>query len=672
MPNPIPSTDVTDFLDNVKDFDALCNDAGNYTDRFGKSRLTVDAFFRSNSFEVPVAFASGIVVGRTTQTVTYNGNTYHALPTAIPFTTTGTFNSAQWALIRQDVSNVSSATLTVSGFAASALLDGAWIHFAGRDSVGDGGGGYFRYSASSTQTADGVYVFAPTGGGRLLRDGWTVLGFNGVTEAAWSGADTAANPTTNIQGLINAAAGRPIRLTNNKIYTLTAQVTIPAAGVDISGNSMDLCGFSYSGTFDLFVGAGSVGSLMPSPKLANLIIKKTGGATGQLLKLTLADAPVITSVRFDGANGADPAYLMLLGCKNGSVAGCKFTGGASALWGSSNMTTTGVWGEGNAAFKCVADAPRQGFDVTYQKNFTGLMCQTSGASSTYGCGWVIEYENNGVNLAFCSSYGNVRDGFYVEGNVAFGCQNITFTGCIGYANGEAGLNLDANFRNVSVIGGAYHSNTGTFAAGTGHGIMGAGSRYVSIGGGVSIYGNAGSGIWYDGAFDLKVGEVDIRDNAKYGIDLQGTKSLVRISAQSSFANNTLGIVNGWTYLGNNEWQGGPWESFTPTFYKQNESTTVTFSTLSARWRRENGQVICDILAATPSVALDGYTFISLPVVGTWPDNSSGSQALLPRGFACMDVSGTQAVDGAFANDKVRVVKTAAGDTTIRASITYEV
>lgn len=561
---------------------------------------------------------------------------------------------------------------TIAGFSATGVTDGTAIYFKGRDAVGDGGGGQFRYSAPSTQTADGVYVFAPVGGGRLLRDGWTVLGFNGVTRAAWSGADTAADPTSAIQQLVNVSAGKPIRLTNDRIYTLSAQITIPSTGLVIDGNDMDSCGFSYSGSFDLFVGAGSVGNLLPSVRLSDLIVKKTGGTTGQLFKLTLAETPLLTSVRFDGANGANPAYLMLLGCKYAGIASCKFTGGASAFWGSSDMTATGVWGESNTAFKCVADAPKQGFNVTYQRDFTGLMCSSFGASSTYGCGWVIEYENNGVNLAFCNSHNNIRAGFYVEGNVAFGCQNINFTGCNGYTNGEAGINLDANFRHVSVSGGAYYGNTGVFAAGTGHGIMGAGSRYVSIGGAVSLYGNAGSGIWYNNAFDLKIGETDIRDNAKYGIDLQGTKALIRIGAQTSFSANTLGNVNGWTYLGSNEWQGGPWEAWTPTFYKQNETTTVTFSTLAARWRRDNGRAYYELVAVTPSVALDSYTFFSIPVVGTWPDNSSGSQALLPRGFAGMDVTGTQPVDGAFANDKLRIAKTAAGDTTIRASGSFEV
>jgi len=95
----IPSLDVNDFKSNIQDFDAMANGAGVYTDRFGKERLTLDEFMRRNGYEVPVAFASGIAVSRTTQTVTYSGVTYHALATAIPFTTTGTFNAAQWEVI---------------------------------------------------------------------------------------------------------------------------------------------------------------------------------------------------------------------------------------------------------------------------------------------------------------------------------------------------------------------------------------------------------------------------------------------------------------------------------------------------------------------------------------------------------------------------------------------
>lgn len=231
----IPSLDVNDFKANIQDFDAMANGTGVYTDRFGKERLTLDAFMSANGFEVPVAFASGISVSRTTQTVTYEGNTYHALPSALPFTTTGTFNSAQWALLRQNADNVTSATLTITGFAASALLDGAWIHFAGRDTVGDGGGGYLRFIAGSTITADGGTVYAVTGG-RLVREDLS----QGV-RPEWFGAKgkNTGNDAPAINLAFSAIAkGGKIAFTQGAVYRTTEPIIVPPslAGAVIEGN----------------------------------------------------------------------------------------------------------------------------------------------------------------------------------------------------------------------------------------------------------------------------------------------------------------------------------------------------------------------------------------------------------------------------------------------------
>lgn len=77
---------------------------------------------------------------------------------------------------------------TISGFDATKVPDGASVIFIGRDSVTDSGGGVFTYSKNSTQTTDGGMVHAPTGGGRLIRNGWTVLGYNGVPHVRFWGA----------------------------------------------------------------------------------------------------------------------------------------------------------------------------------------------------------------------------------------------------------------------------------------------------------------------------------------------------------------------------------------------------------------------------------------------------------------------------------------------------
>lgn len=65
---------------------------------------------------------------------------------------------------------------TITGFNSAGVSDKEAILFLGRDAVNDGGGGWFIFSSTSTATADGGTVFAPTGGGRLLRDGWAFGG----------------------------------------------------------------------------------------------------------------------------------------------------------------------------------------------------------------------------------------------------------------------------------------------------------------------------------------------------------------------------------------------------------------------------------------------------------------------------------------------------------------
>lgn len=77
-----------------------------------------------------------------------------------------------------------------SDFNSSNLSDNDVVYFLGRSTPNDGGGGWFTFSSSSTETADGGIVLAPTGGGRLFRDGWTSFGFVGEIYPAWYGADS--------------------------------------------------------------------------------------------------------------------------------------------------------------------------------------------------------------------------------------------------------------------------------------------------------------------------------------------------------------------------------------------------------------------------------------------------------------------------------------------------
>lgn len=96
---------------------------------------------------------------------------------------------------------------TITGFDSTGLSDKDTVFFRGRDSVNDGGGGWFTFWENSVQPADGGLVFAPTSGGRLFRNGWTAFGFNGDLNVKWFGAkgDGLTDDAASIQAAINTS-----------------------------------------------------------------------------------------------------------------------------------------------------------------------------------------------------------------------------------------------------------------------------------------------------------------------------------------------------------------------------------------------------------------------------------------------------------------------------------
>lgn len=118
--NAVPSADPSDMLFNAQKLDEVINgSAESFFDRRGVERLTLTGALRLIGFEAPVAFTTGLSITRATQTVTNSGNTYHADPASLPFTTTGTFNGAQWRL----VSNVTQADLTTYAIPRTGATD---------------------------------------------------------------------------------------------------------------------------------------------------------------------------------------------------------------------------------------------------------------------------------------------------------------------------------------------------------------------------------------------------------------------------------------------------------------------------------------------------------------------------------------------------------------------
>lgn len=93
--NPVPSTDPSDLLFNAGKLDEVVNGAGStYTDRLGVARRTLagidaaaDNVLNSIGYAVPVAYASGISLTLTSQTIEFSGVVYSPKSSALPFTT---------------------------------------------------------------------------------------------------------------------------------------------------------------------------------------------------------------------------------------------------------------------------------------------------------------------------------------------------------------------------------------------------------------------------------------------------------------------------------------------------------------------------------------------------------------------------------------------------------
>lgn len=94
---------------------------------------------------------------------------------------------------------VASPALTVNALLSANSTgwpDSGPVTALGRTTSGDLGGGLFWFIRTSTITADNGLVFAPSGGGRLIRIGYTGTGFAGQVIPQWWGAVADGNPTT--------------------------------------------------------------------------------------------------------------------------------------------------------------------------------------------------------------------------------------------------------------------------------------------------------------------------------------------------------------------------------------------------------------------------------------------------------------------------------------------
>jgi hypothetical protein len=97
MTTPITTQQLIDASADVATISRVANDlTATTTTRNGGTIDTLYGAISKLKYSVPVAFGSGIVVNSPTITVLQAGVVYAPLLSAIPFTTTGTFNGSQW------------------------------------------------------------------------------------------------------------------------------------------------------------------------------------------------------------------------------------------------------------------------------------------------------------------------------------------------------------------------------------------------------------------------------------------------------------------------------------------------------------------------------------------------------------------------------------------------
>ena len=114
------------------------------------------------------------------------------------------------------------------------LRDGTPVRTKGYAAIGDGRAGEYYFSATSTATANGGTVIAPTvGTGRML-----LITSSGPLSVAWFGAkgDGTTDDTAAITAAISAAGANSVVLFEpGKTYKTTSLITIPADGVTLWG-----------------------------------------------------------------------------------------------------------------------------------------------------------------------------------------------------------------------------------------------------------------------------------------------------------------------------------------------------------------------------------------------------------------------------------------------------
>jgi Pectate lyase superfamily protein/Right handed beta helix region len=427
-----------------------------------------------------------------------------------------------------------------------------------------------------------------------------------------------------------------------------------------------------SGNMSVIQSIGTSRSHTNGTVVRDLKITRTAGVTGsplyQPFTLTFADNVKFQNVTFSSAGTYGGAFIAM-GCSNLEVTDCLFDAVGCNVT-SSDGTSAGTWSSNSVLRNCRMAGAGQGFDIYYTTNTLIEGCIASGSTSTYGCGFVVEYQNTGVTFTDCVAYGHVRSGFYYEPEVTNGIKDVSFNNCIGYGNGEAGLYMQ-NGGGVTITGGAYYSNTGTFGSGNGMGIVTYTCPQTSISN-VSVNNNVGSGIVMYNGYLSNISNCVIFANGAYGINFTNNPPSGVNLLGNNFQGNTSGTVNGWNEFGS-YWDLGGWVSYTPTFYKNDGTTTFVPTSLSVKFKRLGTVVhVVGSFSVNSGVLAGATTFVSMPYVVAWTGSTTGNDAQSQRGSCRGSATGVGYVDSIYYNSNICLHGPSSTDTLVAFDAVYEI
>tara|TARA_R100000951_G_scaffold2179_1_gene3699 strand:+ start:3031 stop:4767 length:1737 start_codon:yes stop_codon:yes gene_type:complete len=269
--NAVPSTDAKDLSDNSENFDSAVNSqADTWQDRLQVTRDTVAGRIKKMGYAVPLLYAGGISFGvnDNVKTVDESATIYAPLPSALPFTTSGTWvgdDDAKFFVVQNGSSsgfgaNVRSTNTGVSISAYANKVDGLYVVDSTTDNLykfssldftaevtEDSASGYYVPPITDLTGASGAWVLAS---GTLTADASVIVGAGEKHTTLNSLFDALSNITSKNKNSMEVTLKAGFVMAEQiliyganygwvKISSIDAEVTVTRSAMTLSLGSFD-------------------------------------------------------------------------------------------------------------------------------------------------------------------------------------------------------------------------------------------------------------------------------------------------------------------------------------------------------------------------------------------------------------------------------------------------